>query len=367
MKRREFFTAAGLFSGSLLFPFCKLFSKSHPRNDDIKIWTSLIDYARWCPSPHNVQPWKMKLISKKEAHLYYDPARLPFIVDGTSSFTTAAMGMFIECLDIAARPMGFKLVAEYEKEKQMDASAKEFRLFSKLYLIETDDRPEFDRELIRQRKTARFYYDGRLLNNSIITSLMSVAARDGCNFVYSSDKELIDYCISLNNKTTLMRANEKEACQEMCKWIRTTDIDAAQKKDGWWYRCTGFSARMLHNFFYKHHRFTGKWKIKRSLHMLNKSMKGTANLAWISGPFENRTDWVNAGKMLQRLWLEMTRHNVYMQPFGPIITTPDSNEEFRRMINYDESRGTLWFLIRLGYCNEPPRSFRLDIEDILIP
>ena len=100
--------------------------------------------------------------------------------------------------------------------------------------------------------------------------------------------------------------------------------------------------------------------------MLNKAMNGTANLAWISGPFENRNDWVNAGRMLQRLWLEMTRHNVYMHPFGPVITTPDSNEKFKQRINYDENKGTLWFLVRLGYSNEPPRSFRLDTKDIVM-
>ncbi|HUS01056.1 MAG TPA: hypothetical protein VMY77_04980, partial [Chitinophagaceae bacterium] len=57
--------------------------------------------------------------------------------------------------------------------------------------------------------------------------------------------------------------------------------------------------------------------------------------------------------------------NVYMHPFGPVITTPDAKEKFRQKINYDESRGELWFLVRMGYSKEPPRSFRLDTKDIL--
>ena len=366
MKRREFFNMACLFSGALLFPFSKLFGKNFLSKNDERIWTDLIEYARWCPSPHNVQPWKMKLVSNTEAHLYYDPARLPFIVDGTSSFTTAGMGMFIECLDISARPLGYKVVTEYETEKQMDASAKEFRLFAKLYLAETNEKSNYDRELIIQRKTSRLQYDGRVLDPSIVTTLATEAAKGGYNFMYSSEKDLINYCIRLNNQTVLTRANEKEACQEMCKWIRTTDQEAAEKKDGWWWRCTGTPAKMLYNFFHHHDRFTGKWKTKRSVQMLNKTMNGTANLAWISGPFENRNDWINAGRMLQRLWLEMTRHNVYMHPFGPVITTPDSNEKFKQKINYDESKGMLWFLVRLGYSNKPPRSFRLDIKDIVM-
>ena len=200
MKRREFFNMAGLFSGAFLFPFTKLFGKNVLHDNDEKIWTELIEYARWCPSPHNVQPWKMKLISKKEAHLYYDPLRIPAVVDDRSSFTTVGMGMFIECLNIAARPMGLKIIAEHTVEKQMDASAKEFKLFCKLYLIETNENNNYDHELIKQRKTSRLQYDGRVIEPSVITALTNISAQNGYNFIYSADKELIDYSIELINK-----------------------------------------------------------------------------------------------------------------------------------------------------------------------
>ncbi|MBD0332240.1 MAG: hypothetical protein ICV66_06255, partial [Chitinophagaceae bacterium] len=80
----------------------------------------------------------------------------------------------------------------------------------------------------------------------------------------------------------------------------------------------------------------------------------------------NRNDWVKAGIMLQRLWLEMTKYNVYMHPLGTIITTEAPLKQFKQKINYDERNGTLWFLIRLGYSDEPPRSFRLETKDILM-
>ena len=366
MRRREFFNAACLFSGALLFPFTKLFGKNFLLNDKEKIWTELIDYARWCPSPHNVQPWKMKRVSNKEAHLYYDPLRIPAVVDDRSSFTTVGMGMFIECLDIAARSFGYKVIAEHTPEKQMDASAKKFKLFSKLYLIETNEKVDFDRELIKQRKTSRLQYDGRRIEPSIITALTNISARDGYDFIYSADKELINYSIELNNETVLTRSDEKTTREEMCKWIRTTDKDAEEKKDGLWYRGTGASGKMTHNFFFHHDRFVKGWKRKESLHILNKTMRGTSNLAWITGPFENRNDWINAGTMLQRLWLEMTKYNIYLHPFGTVVTTPEAKEKFKQKINYDESKGTLWFLVRLGYSSEPPRSFRLDTKDILM-
>jgi hypothetical protein len=366
MERRKFISRAGILSAVLMFPFGKLFGKNLSADDEIKTWIELIEYARWCPSPHNVQPWKMKIISKAEAHLYYDPLRIPIIVDGTSAFSTAGMGMFIECLNIAARPSGFKIIAEHEQEQHLDCSSKEIKFFAKLYLIESNELPDVDRDLILKRKTSRLHYDGRILHSGIINALSKIAATYGHNFIYSNDKELINYAIDLNNESVLIRSQEAAVREEMCKWIRTTDVEAAEKKDGWWYRCTGISGKLLYNFFAHHERFESKWKRRSAKNILNKSMKGTSNLAWISGRFESRADWVNAGVMLQQLWLEMTKYNVYMNPFGPVITTPASNEKFRRKINYDESNGTLWFLIRLGYSNDPPRSFRLETKDILI-
>lgn len=364
MKRRDFISTAGIISSAMLFPFQKLFAQTFS-NEDQKIWAELIDYARWCPSPHNVQPWKVKIISFNEAHLYYDPKRLPIIVDGTSSFTTAGMGMFIECLNIAAHPLGYKITFQLQQEKLLDASAKEYKFFAKLFLTGTAEKGLYTRELIKQRKTSRMHYDGRILEPKINLALADVANKHGYNFIYSSDKDLIDYSIDLNNKAVLTRSDDEATCREMQQWIRTTDKEAAEKKDGWWYRCTETPAKMLYNFFYHHEKFTANWKRKKSNHILNKTMRGTANLAWITGPFENRDDWVKAGIMLQQLWLEMTKHNVYMHPFGPVITTPDSKEKFRQKINYDETNGELWFLVRMGYSNEPPRSFRLDTKDIL--
>lgn len=365
MKRRDFISSAGMVSLGILLPFGKLFAK---KNEDqaIAVWSKFVDYARWCPSPHNVQPWKLKVISETEAHLYYEPKRVPIVVDGTSAFTIAGMGMFIECMNIAAQAEGFKVIAEHENEPDMIVNSDQIKRFAKLYLMDTTEEPSFDKELIKKRKTSRLHYDGRILSSEIVTALTALANRHGHSFTFSSSTELANYSINLNNESVLIRAEEKAAREEMISWIRCTDNEAAEKKDGWWYRCTGFSGRMLGNFFRHHERFENRFMKKKALRMLNRSMNGTANLAWISGNFSDRNDWIKAGIMLQHLWLEMTKHNVYMHPFGPIITTAASKEKFIQKINYSEDPNRLWFLVRLGYSDEPPRSFRLEVKDILI-
>src|SRR5215212_11891452 len=86
MKRRYFILNASVLATFSFLPFQRIFGNKLNAHDKF-IWADLVEYARWCPSPHNVQPWKIKVISASEAHLYYDPARIPIVVDGTSAFT----------------------------------------------------------------------------------------------------------------------------------------------------------------------------------------------------------------------------------------------------------------------------------------
>src|SRR5437016_3439738 len=105
MKRRNFISATGIFTVAALLPFKKLFANDFFLNDETQTWKELIEYARWSASPHNVQPWRVKIISGSEAHLYYDPARLLPVVDPNSAFIILGMAMFIESLNIAANPI----------------------------------------------------------------------------------------------------------------------------------------------------------------------------------------------------------------------------------------------------------------------
>ncbi len=367
MHRKSFIHNSALILTGLLTPYNNLFGKNFLLNDSEKIWIELIDYARWSPSPHNVQPWKLKVISKTEADLFYDPQRLLINTDPTSCFTIVGMSMFIECLNIAARSAGYKVVAAHETEDRLDYSIKNLKLFAKLTLVKNDQEAFPDRQLIKLRKTSRLHYDGKLLAADVVNSLMSLAFGYGFNFNYSGDDELINYILKLNEETLFYDIDDAKSRIELSKLIRTTHKEAEEKKDGLWNKCMRFPGWLMHDFFFNHERFDSKWKRKILGSVYLKSMTGTANVCWITGNFKTRTDWVNAGTMFQRLWIEMTKHNVYLHPFGSVITNPAAHEKFKAKINHDDSKSDLWLLARMGYSHKPPRSFRLNTKDILLP
>ena len=113
------------------------------------IWLDLLEYARWTPSPHNVQAWKLKIISETEADLYYEPKRLLPVTDPTGCFSVMGFAMFIDSLSLAANAQGLKVEAKYQK-KDFDFKSPIPVLFANLKLVPTSEKESLDKELIKK-------------------------------------------------------------------------------------------------------------------------------------------------------------------------------------------------------------------------
>jgi len=68
----------------------------------MSVWPSLLETAIHSPSPHNVQPWRVRLLNEQEVDLLIDSARTLPKEDPTGSFIILTMGLFIEALRLLA-------------------------------------------------------------------------------------------------------------------------------------------------------------------------------------------------------------------------------------------------------------------------
>lgn len=368
MQRREFLGQAALSAGFALLGPLRRVAQARPASVTARArWAELLDYARWSPSPHNVQPWKLRVLSDTEARLYYDPARLLRHTDPTSCFTIIGLAMFIECLNVAAGPLGFCVEARHAPEVRLNYAATTPQPFADLRLAPlSGPAPLADRELIKQRRTSRRPYDGRLVAAEIQRQITALAAAHGHQFVFATDPTMVDFVLDLNRQALFTDLDDAPVREELAALIRTTDAQARTHKDGLWNRCMGFPGRLMHNFFFHSERFRSPWKRAVLGKVYQHSMHGTASVAWLRGPFATRADWLRAGTLMQRLWLEMTRHGVYLHPFGSVVTNPAAHQQFLAKIGSQPADAPLWLLLRLGYGTEPPRSLRLDLTDILL-
>jgi len=90
------------------------------------------------------------------------------------------------------------------------------------------------------------------------------------------------------------------------------------------------------------------------------TQQGTRHIALLCGAFRSWPELYEAGRALFDFWLELQRHDLYMQPMGSMLTNRHYAAEIARRFECEDC----WLVVRLGYSDVPPRAPRL--ENILI-
>ncbi len=348
----------------LINPLRQLFAVSKNQKT-LPTWHTLVDYARWCPNVHNLQPHKIMVISDTEAELYYDPTRLLPIGDPNAIFVTVAMGIFIEHLNIVAGAYGAKVVIT-EVAEPITINATTLTLFAKVKLISTIEKEELNKELILKRRTSRLHYNGKPLKQESLNKISTQAEKFEHEFFYTSEPALIDFVIDLNQLTLFEDLESKADREELNRLFRYSKEEAETKKDGLWATCMGFKGSLMKSVFTHHERWAKGLRKKVLKNYYKSSFKGTSTICWFGGKFENTDDWLQAGRMLARNWLLNTQEGAYIQPFGSLITNKGAYEKINKKFTQPTEGKKIWMIFRTGYSKEPTRSYRLSTEELII-
>lgn len=328
-------------------------------------WLDLVEDARLAPSPHNTQPWRVVPRSPREADLYAPVDRLLPVEDPDGRFLTAGTGIFLETAAVAAAARGLRLDVE-PLFPQLGAEASEPAHVARLALRDAaGSNGEFPLELLERRRTSRLPYDGRPAPEGALGDLGAIARQFGHGATFSSDRELVRFVLDLNARTVFDDLTEDDRRLEIAHWTRRSDAEAARLGDGFSPTCLGFPPALIRLFFARHRLCESRLLRVLLERIYLRSMKGTATVGWIAGPWRTPPEWLNAGRMLMRFWLALTAHGLYLQPFGSVITNPRSHARLAERLSVDERDGDIWLLLRLGYSAEPPRSARRPAAEVV--
>jgi hypothetical protein len=345
-------------------PIWRLYALSNKKHD-LPSWAELVDYARWCPTVHNLQPHKIKPLSATEAELWYDPSRLLPVEDPGAVFVTIAMGIFAEHLSIAASAKG-AMVEMTPAIHPVDVNATGVQKFASLKLVPAKEAETLDRDLILKRRTSRLHYNGSPVDAAILEKIRKEAEKFDHEFFSLSAKDLVDYVIDLNQQTLFEDLESDPDRVELNGLFRYSKEEAATKKDGLWSTCMCFPGKLMKSVFTHHEKWNKGWRKWLLVRDYKASFKGTATICWFGGKFDNTADWLNAGRMLARNWLLLTKENVYIHPFGSLITNKDAYQKINGKFTQPQKDRKIWMVFRAGYSKAPARSYRLSTEDIII-
>jgi len=336
----------------------------------MSLWLTLLETAIHSPSPHNVQPWRVRIRNNHEADLLIDSSRTLPKEDPTASFIILTMGMFIEALSLLAANQQHQLSYELFHEPEWYAAAilaareRVLLPFASLRLSDAEepDNPGADPSLFIKRRTSRISFLPQPVPEEITAALQNLAAERGQRYEQITDPAIIERVLDQGTQALFEDLNSVDYHDEITSWFRFTDRASLRHRDGLDYRCMNTSR----STYWMTARFPGLMLMPGVRTLLarkyRKQLGPIPTIGLLAGEFWRPSSAFKTGRFLMRFWLETAQHNLYIHPYGNLVT----NKKAARWMLEATKIPDIWLVFKIGYSAEPPQSYRLTVKEILI-
>ncbi|HCX85585.1 MAG TPA: hypothetical protein DHV14_10725 [Micrococcales bacterium] len=333
-------------------------------------WDDVLAQVRRYPSPHNSQPMKVRVTSQHTADVFYDLDRgLPAESFGIP-FAHVCAGVFLHALGVVAGAHGWRV------EEDLDLTPMDFDAADRAHRIGTvrlvaraiDAEAAADGEAFVRRRTSRRPYDGRLVDDDVLAGAAVIAAEAGHTLGVTAQPDDVRALVRINQRTLFDDLRNDAVHAEILQWLRYSEREAAATGDGLSAATMLMPGGVLR--FAMRHR--GLWEapvigsLIKAVYL--RTMRGVPQLAWLTGPFADERDYLEAGRTFLRIWLHLERSGVVLHPLGTVITNPTSHAALVERLGIREENGEMaWMLVRIGYSPRPPLAHRRDVAEMLLP
>jgi nitroreductase len=335
----------------------------------MSVWTSLLQNAIHSPSPHNVQPWRVRILSDNEADLLIDSQRTLPKEDPTGSFIILTMGMFIEALRLLASNQGLRLEHSMYHEPAwyaveiLKTREHTFFPFARMSLARDESvLSTFDPTLLLKRRTARITLQPDLLPDSTVQQFKALAHQWEQRYEQTTDPLLIERILAKNTEALFADLNNPHYHDEIVEWFRFTDAAAQATRDGLDYRCMNTSR----SAYWLSARVPKLLELPVARTILARKYRSQLGLVptigMLAGEFWKPASAFKTGSFLMQFWLATAVHNLYIHPYGNLVTNNAASAWLRQETGIEN----IWLIFKIGYSGEPPKSYRRSVEEILL-
>lgn len=315
------------------------------------IFLKLVRIATKAASSHNSQPW---LFRKEQDSIVIIPdfeRSLP-IVDPDYHALYISLGCAVENIVIASGYFGYRTKVEYRNY----ADKTEIVIFLKqTELIETTDL--FLQ--INKRQCNRTPYDAKPVDPFIIKQILSeLKYSETCVFQNKYDVKKL---WPLIEEAIVLQMNNPDFRKELISWMRFSEKAAMQHGDGLWAACSKMPSlgKTVGDFVMKNF-VTSQSEVKRWRNIFDKT-----NLLLLLSCKENTPEaWIKTGRDYQRLALWCTRFGISHAHVNMPCEETVTRQKMQQLFCKDQARPLL--LLRLGYAESAPYSFRRNLNDLII-
>lgn len=342
----------------------------------------LLEAGSQAPSGGNVQPWKAKVFPDR-LELYLDTKRSVGFLDVNKTASLFALGCFLENIEIAAQ----KLKLAYKVS--LDFSD----LSRTIVVIKFEDSaPDNSRThlfpSIKERVTNRQLYDGSLVEEKIINKFINDTENYDNRFKLvsiSDQRQKVNLAHTLG-RADVIRMTNRKAYSQMIGEFRWSKEEVLKTRDGLDLQTLEMPRNLAKIFtlIREHHNIMNVLPRKAFEEISKPVIEGSSHVLCVSSTKGLSSEIIfEAGRAVERIWLEATSKGLAFQPwtivtffffrvfnFGgegfsveEIKEIKSIREELNEIFNLKDSDMPL-FIFRISKAKEPTaRSLKLHWKD----
>lgn len=332
-------------------------------------WREILTPALLAPSPHNVQPWRIRILDDRRLEIHIEKRRTLPDEDIHGSFIILTMGVFIETIRLVAAHHQFEL--EEELLDSLDAfTAERLRARSETHFpfarLTLGDAPPvtapYPLELLVARRTSRLPFTTEPIRDEHRQRLEAIAAQWGHRYHQLTGPEDIEQILTWNIEAVFSDLNHPPYRRELASWLRYTDAKARRERDGLDSRCMNQHPVELWFAFHLPNVLRWRWTRRWFAARYRAQIGPVTTLGFLAGAFWDPRAAYSTGRFLIHFWLELTRMGYFIHPYGNLVTHQATADRVRIRTGIE----AIWLAFKIGRSAAPPVSQRRSLEEVLL-
>lgn len=310
--------------------------------------------ASLAPNSHNIQS-RMVTVYPKDGLIEIrtdENRRLP-VVDPKDRELFISLGCYAETLLQALNAYGYDTECSYDTDGHKCV----------ITYKKNDSQTDTERiSLIKKRHTdKRPYISGRSINGDALKN--STDENSNIRF-YDMTDDGFEKIGSATMEAYEKQAYDKNASEELSGWLRLSDRESLENKDGLPAELLGIGGlkKVLYYAFTDHENASGESFARQGIATCEKQVYNSSGFIVISGN-DDEASLFDCGRETVRLWLALTENGISVQPLSYAL----EDDEYKKTVA--EAGGPLQpqMLLRVGYVDDYGENsgIRRDLSDYI--
>lgn len=319
----------------------------------------IIRMASLAPSSHNSQMWKIKILSDKEFLICWDSERKLFSSDPQNREALISIGAFIENFCEGSKKYNYEAQVEVYDKIREDNSVAKIVLRDKSF-----GNTEKIVANIEERHSIKTPFFNKDLEKNDLDAFLGI---DKNIFYYDVDSKEGQYLKNSVYEAYVKEAHNAQTTEELAQWIRISDKEAKQKKDGMNAEMMGMKG-LLKYFYYAittEKSYKSDFFINSGIKVAKKQAENCSGYIVIKSDSNEVFELINTGRVMEKLLLKANEMKVAVHPMSQMLHEEPWKNEVSDKLSIE---GETQMILRVGYVKNygKPTSLRRDISDIII-